>query len=140
MYQFWHQWHNRPTFRCRNRGRDETSKFKACIFKASLKAYDWNETIDEIKAYDWNEKTMYAITSALSKLELFKVISLKNTYEVCKKLKKIYEGYDKVKFFKQLTTKRHYENHRMDDDDGIKSHFQRAKSVVNEIKNQGDNV
>ena len=61
---------------------------------------------NDIYACEENEKVRYAIYSALSKTEQTKFISLGTSYEVWKKLEDIYEGNDRVKFSKKLTTKR----------------------------------
>ena len=96
-------------------------------------------TTDEIDTYEENKKARYATITALSKSELVKVISY-STCEVWENLKEIYEGNDKVKHSKKLTAKRHYENIRIEDVEGIKSYFQRVESAVNENKNQGGSI
>ena len=80
-------------------------------------------SIDDIYSYEENEKARYAIYSALSKTELTKYISLGTTYKVWEKLKDIYEGNDGVKLSKKLTTKRRYENLKMEEGEDIASYF-----------------
>lgn len=72
--------------------------------------------------------------SALSKIELTKVISLNTSYEVLQKLKDIYEENERVKLTNRLTAKRRYENLRMEEGEDIVSYFGKVDTVVNDIK------
>lgn len=91
-------------------------------------------TPNEIKAYEENESTRYSIFSALSKIQLEKVVSLDISYEVWKRLKSIYEENKKFKLSKMQTTKGTYGNLRMEEGEGVSSYFQKVDSFVNEIR------
>jgi len=92
----------------------------------------------ERRRFVQNSKAMCAILVGLTGTDFVKVMHCKSTKEIWDKLKKIYEGDDKVKKAKLQTHRRRFEQLTMKEEEDIAGYLQRVDEVVNTMRGLGE--
>ena len=114
------------------------------IWKAIVNRYNVPATPptnqDSKKLYEDNSKAMNEILSGLAETVFVKVMHCETMKEICDKLKKIYEGDEKVKGAKLQTYKGQFENMKMKEEENIKTYFLRVDEIVNIIIGLGERI
>ena len=101
---------------------------------------DMEEPTDPIerRKFVQNSKAMCAILGGLIRTDFVKVMHCKSAKQIWDKLKKVYEGDDKVKKAKLQTNRRRFEQLTMKEEEGIAGYLQRVDEVVNTMRELGE--
>ncbi|GMJ14792.1 hypothetical protein HRI_005148400 [Hibiscus trionum] len=99
---------------------------------------EWS--VDDRKKIELNCKALHILFCAFSLNIYQKMSSCEDANEVCDKREVTYEGTNKVKETKIGLLNLEYENFTMDPDEDIKRMFERFSTIVNQLKNFGEEI